>query len=174
MNDAHFIFTPDGNLASVFGRFLDREDQPKKKKFNVHLPRQRLREMLLSELLKGENQNTSIKWKELLLWNHSFESYKNVEDALCVTLCNGASSELFEIRTKVLVGADGIHSRVRKELTRTLQMDDFPLVYLGMIVVLGMTPSDHSLNDRSTWQMLDGSTRLFTMPYTVNPNVTFW
>lgn len=41
-----------------------------------------------------------------------------------------------------------------------------------------MTPSEHPACVRATFQMLDGTTRLFTMPFTTadngHPNVTFW
>ena len=89
---------------------------------------------------------------------------------------------------RVVVGADGLYSAVRThrlaemyegmkapdEDTKRFGIDDEvdPLRYLGMVVVLGMSPSDHPLCLRNTFQTLDGETRLYTMPFTAGTTGT--
>lgn len=176
VNDAHFIFSPKGELCSVFGRFLDDDakQQPQtsktaqKKRYNVHLPRQRLRELLLEKLEE----------KSEISWGWKLESYEHKDDdGIYVTMVNEEKKKR-TIKTKLLVGADGIYSVVRKLRMESLGYED-PLRYLGMLVVLGMTPSSHELCLKTTFQTLDGTTRLFTMPFTVRrdgkgEDVTFW
>lgn len=44
--------------------------------------------------------------------------------------------------------------------------NDFPLNYLGMLVLLGITEStDHFLSKDRVFQTMDGSFRLFAMPF---------
>lgn len=42
------------------------------------------------------------------------------------------------------------------------------------MVVLGMVMSKHPLVRERIWQMADGDTRLYAMPFTINPDCTFW
>lgn len=175
VNDAHFIFSPEGDLCSVFGRFLDEETKKcaktSQKKYNVHTPRQRLRYLLVSRLEE----------RHKIDWGWKLESYEEEEDtrALLVTVVSAINEgERRRIRTKLLVGADGIYSVVRQVKLQKLNLPN-QLNYLGMLVVLGMTPSSHALCLRTTFQTLDGTTRLFTMPFTEKngvggEDVTFW
>ena len=180
INDAHFIFEPDGTLCSSFGRFMDdltrckKKQDTKIKRYNVHLPRQRLRELLMQRLEKVPGN--------VMQWGWQLESIKDAEEDTLdandaraeATLVHSQSGAIRRIRARVIVGADGIHSVVRKA-----RVSDRPdeLQYLGMLVVLGMTPTTHSLCLKTTFQTLNGDTRLFTMPFTAgpnNPDTTFW
>ncbi len=172
VNDAHFIFAPDGALASVFGRFMDpvttkKAVPPKAGRYNVHLPRQRLRELLVERLERVEGAP--------LQWGWRLERFEEQEEAVVVWL-SSRDGKSRVVRTRVLVGADGIHSGVRSGIMASLQRVD-SLQYLGMLVVLGMSPSRDALCLRTTFQTLDGTTRLFTMPFTAAPreeDSTFW
>ena len=57
-------------------------------------------------------------------------------------------------RCRVLVGADGIFSPIRRQ-----KLGD-ELVYLGTVVMLGFTTCDHPLTDHRIFQTLDGITRM--------------
>ncbi len=114
---------------SAFGRFLDpvqsRRPPTANARYNVHLPRQRLRQLLV-EALEREGPG-------VLRWGCALESVvwrQGVFDA-CVARTSGGVATA--IRCRVLVGADGIHSVVR----RTLLPARDHLRYLGMLVVLG-------------------------------------
>lgn len=79
VNDAHFIFEPDGTLVTAFGRFLDdvqaRQPAPRwrGKHYNVHMPRQRLRELLVQGL-------NAIR-PTVLQWGWALESFQHTADA---------------------------------------------------------------------------------------------
>jgi salicylate hydroxylase len=160
-------------VASVFGRFLDpvtsrRASSAKgSSRYNVHLPRQRLREHLVERLEKVPGK--PLQWGQRV--DTLTETTEHVE--LDVIGRNGGKRK---IRSQIVVGADGIHSVVRAAKMREDGRED-ALCYLGMLVVLGMTPSEHPLCVKTTFQTMDGSTRLFTMPFTAEPrhrNSTFW
>ena len=182
VNDAHFIFEPDGTLCSCFGRFMDdltrckkKHDSKSSKRYNVHLPRQRLREVLMERL--------ELVPCNVMRWGWRLESVKDGSDndtghphggLAEAVLVHCESGAIRRIRARVIVGADGIHSAVRR--ARVTDRPD-ELQYLGMLVVLGMTPTSHPLCLRTTFQTLDGDTRLFTMPFTAGPrhlDSTFW
>ena len=63
-----------------------------------------------------------------------------------------------------MIGSDGING-----LVRSFKYDpqlDCPLNYLGMIIVLGITGGiDHFLIRDRVFQTMDGSFRLFAMPF---------
>jgi 2-polyprenyl-6-methoxyphenol hydroxylase-like FAD-dependent oxidoreductase len=123
-------------------------------KFNLHLPRQQLRHLLFENL----DPNT-------IEWNCCFIKYEQQTDGALVYF-ERPNAGIIVVKCRILVGCDGIHSCVR------LQKQPAPLNYLGMLVVLGMCECTHPLTKRTTFQTLDGTTRLFTMPYTTTQ--TFW
>jgi salicylate hydroxylase len=62
----------------------------------------------------------------------------------------------------LIIGCDGINSSVRK----LKYLNDTPLNYLGIMIVLGITKIDgHFLGQKRVFQSMDGNTRLFVMPY---------
>ena len=86
-------------------------------KRNVHLPRQKLRQSLLDALEPG-----------VVRWGKRLERYEETEDGVTLRFDDGTSEE-----AGILVGADGIFSRVRAQ-----KLGDDPLSYLGVLVVLGI------------------------------------
>ncbi len=126
------------------------------KRYNVHLPRQRLRELLA--------QGVPPAW---VRWGTRVTGFRDSSEEIQVLLDDGS-----EVAADLLVGSDGIHSAVRRQLLGEEAADSKH--YLGVLVVLGMAPCAHPLVRERVWQMVDGTTRLFAMPFTVNPDVTFW
>lgn len=78
-----------------------------------------------------------------------------------------------EEKCDLLVGADGIHSIVRK--LRDLKEKEGGLRYLEVGVILGTSTAQHPLLDARGIYIVSGSSRLFTMPFrpaTFNPDGT--
>lgn len=151
---------------------------------NVHLPRQALRKALLEKLAPGTAR-----------WGMKFERYDEVlvhgsnpinsSRSITLSFSNGLTEGPFDL----LVGADGIFSRVRRqkmgdafagestgsesmknETSKTeteSKKDPHPLRYLGVLVVLGICRgNDHPLSQHKVFQIVDGTTRMYAMPFT--------
>ena len=130
---------------AVSGGGSGRRRKPRRN--NVHVPRTRLRDALLGRLEAGA-----------VRWGATLESYSERDDAVIARLADGS-----ERAYACLVGADGIYSRVRRQLE-----PEGALEYLGVLVVLGITPLAHPFAaERRVWQSIDGdeATRLFAMPF---------
>ncbi len=100
----------DGRLINHFA--LPKTDLPA-----IVLHRARLQEELLSALLPGS-----------LHLGHVFKSYEQSADSVVANFADGPSREF-----DLLIGADGLHSRVRAQL-----LNDGPPVYRGYIAWRGV------------------------------------
>lgn len=120
----------------------------------VHLPRQVLRELLMDQI-----EPDSISWSKKLV---SYEDSCGTE-GVSLHFSDGSS-----FKCSLLVGADGIYSVVRN-----LKLPEARLVFLDLIVILGITRNVEG-DENKLWvrQWLDGSTRVFTMPF--DPEHTMW
>jgi 2-polyprenyl-6-methoxyphenol hydroxylase-like FAD-dependent oxidoreductase len=151
-SSSHTSYTPDGSVLGAYGREVRErgaaEPGSERGKHNFHWPRQALRAALLRGLAPGT-----------VTWGARFESYSEgrPEEGVQLTFAGGHT-----MKTSVLVGADGIRSAVRRQ---KLAVDPAPLRYLGLMVVLGIAPSDHAAVDGRIVQVLDGSTRIYAMPH---------
>lgn len=128
-------------------------------RFNFHLPRQVLRQLILEALLPGT-----------IVWNTEFKSYEKNDDdddsmsALTINFSSSMNSNTessinkktieYKVKTNILVGADGIWSSVRKckfgivdHLSREIGTR-----YLGVMVILGRASIDHELTDCSQYK----------------------
>eukprot|EP00049_Salpingoeca_infusionum_P023819 m.14015 g.14015 ORF g.14015 m.14015 type:complete len:476 (+) comp6114_c0_seq1:111-1538(+) len=189
-NDAHFVYKTNGDLSFAFGPMVYEQHCKAKKKFNLHIPRQTLRQLMLDRL---EELAPSV-----MRWGHKLVSITepsrsedednavqlvfeirntppSQEDATTQATDQGTKG-MHHVTASVVVGADGIHSKLREHLA---PVEHNQLNYLGVLVVLGMVDSSHPVCLRSTFQTLDGTTRLFSMPYTSvetgSPtNMQFW
>ena len=129
---------------------------------NVHLPRQALRRALLERLAPG-----TVRWGRRLV---RFEE----RDGGVVASFESGEDERFDL----LVGADGIFSNVRRLKMGEGEMgegegkvDPHPLRYLGVLVVLGICRgNDHPLCSHKVFQVVDGETRMYAMPFTASPD----
>ena len=170
---------------------------------NVHLPRQALRRALLARLAPGT-----------AVWGAKLERYEETRDVADgsdvgggETQSSSSSSSEADVRSApgvsltfedgttrgpfdLLVGADGIFSRVRRQKMgandagaegtnengagtprERLRLDPFPLRYLGVLVVLGICRGNaHPLCSHKVFQVVDGETRLYAMPFTASPD----
>jgi salicylate hydroxylase len=182
-SSSHFSFTKDGEIVGFFGRaFLNSTDPKQKngsvdasshntvatskfnKRGNIHLPRQKLRALLMDKL-----QPHTVRW------DHKFEFFRAHPRGVELHF-TGRPPEL----VACMVGADGLNSVVRRQLLAQVgghyptcvkdfmkfsQTDD--LNYLGVVVVLGIVDKGvgHPLLDERIVETMDGCTRLYCMPF---------
>ena len=66
-----------------------------------------------------------------------------------------------QIEAALVVGADGIHSKVRE----TLKLPGEELLYRGLFVALGIVDCVVQLTERRVFETTDGTTRIYVMPF---------
>ncbi|WP_163411206.1 FAD-dependent oxidoreductase [Flavobacterium ajazii] len=157
----HLVHTTEGKVIGEWGirKWIPSDAKTSPKRTNVHIARQALRLALLEEL--GGN--------DAVQWGHQLTDLKQSENN-SIELSFLVNGETKNIKTDLVVGADGIRSSVRKLL---IGEDITPLRYLGCIVILGICPLkaleglDSSLLDSATvFQTANGNERIYVMPYT--------
>jgi len=170
---SHYIFSPEGHILGAFGEAL-RQGCNKRTSFEgagrfMHVPRQTLRAKLVDQIHPG-----TIRWSTKLerfsCWSDD-GSHCNGDDhkrnGVTVTLTDGSSMD-----ADLLVGADGIFSTVRRQLS----LPGDRLNYLGLIVVLGYVPTGEieafPLPQHRIFETVDGVTRIYAMPFTAS--ITMW
>jgi salicylate hydroxylase len=160
-------------ITSVSASYL--EKQGSRRRHNVHLPRQTLREMLFTR----DSIQHNYRWGTKVVGLENLDNAEGVR----VLLESGETHE-----ASVVVGADGIFS-VARDLLGSLSTSNFiamkrlmqPLNYLGLMVILGISPNlmfcsqdkgaTHDSRRRSM-QWVDGTARIFTMPF--DASHTMW
>lgn len=161
---SHYIFEKSGKLIGFFGTIFWPEDnhtnQPKsRKKYNLHSQRQELRRILFNRYISlHQNGSNGVQW------NYRLQTIDRIQRQIIFT--NG---ELLN-NVDLVIGADGINGIVRS--FKYNANNDLPLNYLGILVVLGITKSnEHFLTKDRVFQTMDGSFRLFAMPFSkFNPD----
>jgi 2-polyprenyl-6-methoxyphenol hydroxylase-like FAD-dependent oxidoreductase len=105
-------------------------------KHNIHIPRQKLREIMMNKINQAH-----IHWnKQLISMNHGYANLPHGDKKPCVHL-HFQDGTTFD--ASLLVGADGIHSTVRKLLfqkSTDFKQDHDKMNYLGLMVILGFSP----------------------------------
>ena len=156
----HIVHKPDGTVVGEWGMRVWGRPETKKqdaKRQNVHVSRQELRRLLYDQII---DKHDRIKWCHKLL------KYSESKDNRISMTFQGDEGQTLVHDTKILVGADGIRSAVRKQ---KIGDEMSPMRYLGCIVILGIasSPSHSELtNDGETvFQTADGKTRLYAMPF---------
>ena len=133
---------------------------PSSKRYNLHLTRQGLREMLLKRL-----------HPDVVQWNRRLRKLDVTPEGATLHWEGGDAEPA---HADLVVGCDGIWSSVRRQARGELDAET-PLRYLGAVVVLGIVPSRHALNHERIFQTVDGTTRIFAMPYTAGAEPsTMW
>ena len=172
---AHYMFDGSGNLVNAFSaKAFGSPGAPSsfwERNRNLTIPRQRLRELLLAGLASHDDK--------AMEWGWEYSGHTALADGrVAVQFERAVEAGECRRRTVVaqmVVGADGIWSGVRAQKLRELGVQD-QLEYLGVVVALGIVPSSHRLCDGNTFQVLDGATRLYSMPFSVGATErsTFW
>lgn len=194
-SQSHFVFDSTGLLVAFWGptwwtrvramgssapgeaklgNALDGEDalqkDPDWRKLgghNLHIPRQKLRKILLDALPEGT-----------VTWGSQIKRVAEVPAEPRPLAGGGGLGQAEErevelelmsgevVRASACIGCDGIHSATRTLVLETKQACE-ELRYLGYIVVLGIFPnSTFPLARQRAFQTSDGCTRLFGMPFT--------
>ena len=157
---SHVVHTTAGKVISEWGmrKSIRSDAKTSPKRTNVHIARQSLRLALLEQL--GGH--------DAVAWGHQLVDFKEGEEG--VDLNFKVNGEIKSAKADLVVGADGIHSSVRRLL---IGEDITPLRYVGCIVILGICPLsaleglDSSLLDSATvFQTVNGHERIYIMPYT--------
>ncbi len=167
---AHYIFTPSGALLGYFGRALrpvaggEDEALALRRKGNLRVPREVMRALLFARLKPGTE----------ITYGARFLRYEELSAEEGGGVRAHFESPVPAAVGGVLVGADGIRSRVRSQLKGG---DD--LRYLGVALVLGVSPVTHPLLDARGFYTVDGTSRVFTMPFAPagpngEPPLTMW
>jgi len=154
---SHYIFRKDGSLIGFFGTIFWPEAEKESgsikktnKKYNLHIERQELRQILLNRFVEIHPKGSAA-----IKWNHKIINIDRNNHSL--TFSNGFVYE----NVNMLIGADGIKGSCRSFKYPV----DLPLNFLGIIVVLGITGSEHFLAIDRVFQTMDGCMRLFAMPF---------
>lgn len=145
---------------------------------NLRIPRQELRLMLLKQLLPDTVQ-----------WSHELLDYSDLDDHVELTVLSvkDRHEESKQVKALVLIGADGIRSNVRRLRDVKLGLlHRSPLTYLGqrslptyylipmaltpficagVSVIIGLSSARHPLINARGFYVVDGTHRMFTMPY---------
>lgn len=141
----HVSFDARGRVLGVYGPPLQESKIASKQ--NVHISRQQLRQLLMDKI-----DNRNVKWGSCI------ESYIDRIEAVTVRCAGGANFE-----ASCLIAADGIHSRIRR-----VKHPHHTLRYLNLLVILGIAENDFKVASQLSYrkaQWVDGTTRVFTMPY---------
>jgi hypothetical protein len=177
----HWIFNPDGKILGYYGRALTVGSGPRtdnKRSGNLRIPREILRRILLRKLHAG-----TVKWSKKFI-GCSYDKAKPAA-GLRIHFADGSFDH-----ASVLVGADGLHSRVRSWRDGNLEFNSLPdhsedisesqalmerqsvnkKRYLGVTAILGISRATHPLLSKQGFYIVDGQSRLFTMPYSLHPD----
>ena len=156
---SHYTFSAEGRIINFYGEAFGSKSQDRREFENsgrfVHLPRQALRARILEQIRPG-----TIKW------NSRLKGFKCRDNGVAVTLQDGSSLD-----AALLVGSDGIFSTVRRQLA----LPGDRLNYVGFVVVLGIVDGsvmDLPLAHRRIFETVDGTTRVYAMPFTTSS--TMW
>ena len=104
---------------------------------------------------------------ETIEWDSRLVEYKEENDKVYLTFADGRIKSY-----DLLVGTDGIRSVVRKQRDEWEGVNGSGLEYTGISVIIGISSAQHSLLDQQGFYVLDGTHRMFTMPFRSNDGHT--
>ncbi|MBA4240009.1 MAG: FAD-dependent monooxygenase [Sphingobacteriaceae bacterium] len=155
----HVVHTPEGKIVGEWGmrKWLQSNAKTSPRRTNMHIARQSLRLALIKQL----DERYEVQW------GHQLMDMKENEDGIHLNF--QVNGEIKRAKADLVVGADGIRSKVRSLL---IGEDSSPLRYLGCIVILGICPLkalkgvDSELLDSATvFQTANGNERIYIMPF---------
>jgi len=155
----HWIFSPEGSILGYFGRAFSSlsstnaeidDSNESEMRGNLRVPRQDLRQLLIDKLAPGTIE-----------WGRRLSDYREDDAGVLLEWSDGSATGPFD----VVVGADGIRSRVRELRDLRLNVKGSKLLYVGVAVILGISSAQHPLIRKQGFYVLDGQHRLFTMPF---------
>lgn len=134
------------------GEILYKNDKNNEDRFNYPLPRQKIREIIIS-LLK---ENTILWGKKIINISNNMNNKKNI-------ICSDGS----EYTCDLLIGCDGINSIVRKLcVTDENILNDLDLMNIyGIVNINNLSDDDKKIFKNHEVQVLSGHYRLFSKPY---------
>lgn len=163
-SSSHVLFDNEGKVIGFFGRVFHADaGKVPKNKYNLHVPRQVLREVLYKEVLSYPNEIE-------ICWQSDLKSFSEQDGKCILDFGEGKPSCSWD----VVIGADGIYSKLRELVFPTTEYPQYSLNYLGCLVVLGIVECSEPLVYERIWQTMDGTTRLFVMPYALEPYTIMW
>lgn len=161
----HWVFRSNGQVMGYYGRGFasERTEESRVNRGNIRIPRQELRRLLMNKLQSN-----------CIFWGYKFKSCFPTPTHVDIEFDNGET-----FRADVLIGADGLRSRVREIRDQYVdKTGNNNLRYIGISVILGLSSSKHALLEKSGFYALNGKCRIFTMPFTLdeenNQSVTMW
>lgn len=158
----HVVHDIDGDIIGEWGirKWGESKTQKVPKRTNIHIARQALRQALLEQL----EPHHSIHWGYKL--DRIEDTPNNSGRTKLHFLTDGKSVTR---SADLIVGADGIRSTVRSHY---FHEEQFPLQYLGCIVILGICPlskltdlENELLDSATVFQTANGNERIYMMPY---------
>eukprot|EP01035_Chromulina_nebulosa_P025390 gene25390-33140_t len=179
-SNSHYTFDSVGNVIGYYGRaiktknFAHQQCAPQLphggNEGNLRIPRQELRALLLQRL-----QPDTVVWGKKLLNFVENENEVEVHFGQSSNFINSTEAAAI-IKTKILVGADGIKSVVRNLMDERIMNNgregiNLPITkslkYIGISVIIGLSSSrkPHPLTHNRGFYVVDGTHRLFTMPF---------
>lgn len=149
---SHYMFqAPTGKIVGYFGNAFNNNNSGMGQRGNLRIPRQALRRIMLDKV-----QAPIVFGKQLVSFAQEEEENSSTQQ-LTLQFADGSS----ESGVDLLIGADGIRSAVLQQLVP----NSAGLNYLGIFIILGIAEFCHPLLDECGFYSLDGTHRLFTMPY---------
>ena len=163
---AHWVFDGAGRAVGYYGRGLGEEPgrglggKPDGggRSGSLRVQRQQLREVLL-ERLEGLAPGR-------VRWGRKLAGYVDDGDGVAAAFDDGS-----RVRCDALVGCDGLRSEVRRRVDAAAARPS-PLRPVGVSAIVGLSRHRDPLVEGRGFYVLDGASRLFTMPF--SPVLTMW
>ena len=163
---AHWVFDGAGRAVGYYGRGLGEEPgrglggKPDGggRSGSLRVQRQQLREVLL-ERLEGLAPGR-------VRWGRTLAGYVDDGETVAAAFDDGS-----RVRCDALVGCDGLRSEVRRRVDAAAARPS-PLRPVGVSAIVGLSRHRDPLVEGRGFYVLDGASRLFTMPF--SPVLTMW